>query len=181
MDKRGQREKPRVVIDVSVACKWVIPGEPWEKQARTLEEKIASTEVEAYAPSLLLYEVASVILKSISTGTLKLSDGVEALKAIGHLGINIQTTNWNTLAKILDIATTTKLTIYDSTYLYLSKKMNGRLITADNKLKQKGGNVTEIILLKDLNLTPILKEKTPELECRKTNLSSSLSKSQIEV
>lgn len=151
MDKGGQRKRPRVVIDASVAVKWVIPGEPWEAEARTLEEKIASRETEAYAPQLLLYEVASVILKSISTGALKLDDGIQALKALGHLGLNIQTTSWNDLTEILRIAYTTELTIYDSTYLYLSKKMNAQLITADKQLKQKGEKITEAILLKDLN------------------------------
>jgi len=150
MDKGGQGEKPRVVIDASVAVKWVIPGEPWETQARTLEEKIASREVEAYAPTLLLYEAASVILKSILKGALKLTDGIGALKAMGDLGLNIKTTSWNDLTEILEIATTTKLTIYDSTYLHLSKKMRAQLITADNELKKKGENVTEAILLKDL-------------------------------
>ena len=153
MDKGGQGEKPKVVIDASVAVKWVIPGEPWEMQARILEVKIASREVEAYAPPLLLYEVASAILKSVLRGALKLGDGVEALTAIGRLGLNIQITSWNDLAEILDIATTTKLTIYDSTYLHLSKKMNAKLVTADKELKHRGRGVTEIILLKDLNIT----------------------------
>jgi len=152
MDKGGQREKPKVVIDASVAAKWIIPGEPWEAQARTLKEKIAFGEIEAYAPLLLLYEVASVILKAVSIGILKLSDGIEALKILGHLGLSIQVTSWNDLAEILPIAAATKLTIYDSTYLHLSKKMNASLITADNELKQRGEKVTEIILLKDLNI-----------------------------
>jgi predicted nucleic acid-binding protein len=133
MDKGGQVEKPRVVIDASVAAKWVIPGEPWDAQAERLKEKIAHGEIEIYAPTLLLYEVASVILKATSVHILKLSDGVEALKAIGRLGINIQTTSWNDLPEILQTATTTKLTIYDSAYLHLSKKMNAKLVTADNR------------------------------------------------
>jgi len=152
MDKEGQGEKPRVVIDASVAVKWVIPGEPWETQAKTLEAKIVSGKVEAYAPPLIIYEAASVILKSISVGALKLGDGVEALKAMGHLGINIQPTTWVDLAEILGIAAATKLTIYDSTYIQLSKKIDAKLITADNELKKEGENTTEIVLLKDLNL-----------------------------
>ena len=152
MDKGRQRDKPRVVIDASVAAKWIIPGEPWEAQARTLKEKIASMEIEAYAPPLLLYEVASVILKSVSTGILKLSDGIEALKAMGHLGLNIQTASWNDLAEILPVAATTKLTVYDAAYLNLSKKMKAKLITADSKLKKRGESVTATILLKELGL-----------------------------
>ncbi|RLI36344.1 hypothetical protein DRO55_03730, partial [Candidatus Bathyarchaeota archaeon] len=126
MDKGGQGEKPKVVIDASVAVKWIIPGEPWEAQARTLKERIASREIEAYAPPLLLYEVASVIQKSILRGALRLGDGIEALKAMGHLGLNIQPTSWDDLAEILNIAATTKLTVYDAAYLHLSRKMEAK-------------------------------------------------------
>jgi predicted nucleic acid-binding protein len=151
MDKRGQREKPRVVVDASVVAKWVFPGEPWESEARVLQEKIAFREVEAYAPPLLLYEVASVILKSIFRGVLKIDDGIQALEALKNLGLNIQAVDWNGLAEILRIAIASKLTVYDSIYLQLSKKINAPLITADIQLKQRGRNVTEIILLEDLN------------------------------
>ena len=150
MDKGGQGEKPKVVIDASVAVKWIIPGEPWEAQARTLKERIASREIEAYAPPLLLYEVASVIQKSISRGALRLGDGIEALKAMGHLGLNIQPTSWDDLAEILNIAATTKLTVYDAAYLHLSRKMEAKLVTVDNKLKKRGESVTVTILLEEL-------------------------------
>jgi len=152
MDKGGQGEKPKVVIDASIAAKWIIPGEPWEAQARSLKEKIASREIEAYAPSLLLYEVASVILKSVSKGILKLNDGIEAIKILGHLGLNIQITSWNDLAEILPIAAATKLTVYDAAYLHLSKKMKAELITADIELKKRGEGVTATILLEELGI-----------------------------
>jgi predicted nucleic acid-binding protein len=151
MDKRGQRGKPRVVVDASVVAKWVIPGEPWESEARVLQGKIAFREVEAYAPPLLLYEVASVILKSIFRGVLKIDDGIQALEALKNLGLSIQAVDWNGLAEILRIAIASKLTVYDSIYLQLSKKINAPLITADIQLRQRGRSVTEIILLEDLN------------------------------
>ncbi|MEM2028292.1 MAG: type II toxin-antitoxin system VapC family toxin [Candidatus Bathyarchaeia archaeon] len=150
MDKGGQGAKPRIVVDASVVVKWIIPGEPWEEQARAIAEKIVSGVVEAYAPHLLLYEVASAILKSILIGAIRLSDGIEALEALEHLGISVQTIGWSDLKEILELAVTTKLTIYDSVYLHLTKKIGAQLITADSQLKQKGENVTEIILLKDL-------------------------------
>ncbi|MEM1989237.1 MAG: type II toxin-antitoxin system VapC family toxin [Candidatus Bathyarchaeia archaeon] len=100
MDKGGQVEKPRIVVDANVAVKWIIPGEPWKKQSRAIGEKIASAEVEAYAPQLLLYEVASAILRSILIGAMKLSDGIEALEALEHLGINTQTIRWSDMREI---------------------------------------------------------------------------------
>ena len=152
MDTGGQRERPKVVIDASVAAKWVVSGEPWQEEARLLEEKIAFGEVEAYAPHLFLYEVASVIFKTIRSGVLKISDGIEALNAMGQLGIKIPPAAWNDQAEILNIAAMTKLTVYDAAYLHLSKKMNAKLITADSELKRRGESVAAILLLKELKI-----------------------------
>jgi len=152
MDKGGQGEKPRIVIDASVVAKWVIPGEPWEAEAEILKENIALRKIEAYAPQLILYEVASVLLKAISIGALKLSEGTEALRTIGDLGVSVQATQWNDMAEILSIAASTKLTVYDSTYLHLTKRVKAKLITADKELREMGENITETVLLKDLNL-----------------------------
>jgi len=149
VDKGGQGAKPRIVVDASVVVKWVIPGEPCEELARAVGEKVVSGEVEAYAPHLLLYEVASAILKSIIIGAIKLSDGIEALEALEHIGIRVHTTRWGDLREILELAAATKLTIYDSVYLHLTRRLGARLITADSQLKQRGENVAEILLLKD--------------------------------
>lgn len=150
MDKGGQGAKPRIVVDASVVVKWVIPGEPWEEQARAIGEKMVSGEVEVHVPHLLLYEVASAILKSILMGAVRLSDGGEALETLGHLGMKVHTTGWRDLREVLEVAAATKLTVYDSIYLHLAKRMGARLITADSHLKQRGEKVAEIVLLKDL-------------------------------
>jgi len=152
MDTGGQGEKPKIVIDASVAAKWVVPGEPWQEEAKILEEKIALGEVEAYAPQLLLYELASVILKAVRKGLLKLKDGIEALNIMEKLNVNIQSASWIDQAEILDIAALTKLTVYDVAYLHLSKKINGKLVTADSELKKKGESVTAVLLLNELRI-----------------------------
>ena len=73
----------------------MVPGEPWQEEARILEEKIAPGEVEAYAPQIILYELASVILKATRINLLNLKDGIEALNAMEQLNINIQPATWN--------------------------------------------------------------------------------------
>jgi len=150
MAEGGKREQVKLVIDASVAAKWIIPGEPWEEEASTLKNAIASGHVKAYAPTLIVYELASVILKAIKNNILKVQDGVEALKAIGSLGINLIPILWEESAEILKIATASGLTIYDSTYLWLSKKLEGKLITADQELKRRGETITKTILLGEL-------------------------------
>ena len=150
MAEGGERKEVKLVIDASVAAKWMIPGEPWEEEASTLKSAIVSGRVKAYAPTLIVYELASVILKAIKNNILKVQDGVEALKAIGSLGINLIPILWEESAEILKIATASGLTTYDSTYLWLSKKLEGKLITADEELKRRGGIITKTVLLGEL-------------------------------
>ncbi|MEM2123163.1 MAG: type II toxin-antitoxin system VapC family toxin [Candidatus Bathyarchaeia archaeon] len=150
MDKTGPGEKPRVIIDASVAVKWIIPGEPWEEQARILEERIAGMEVEAYAPTLLTYEVASVVWRAVAGGILKFDYAVEALEALGDLGLNLRGIDWTSTVEMLRVAEETGLTIYDSAYIYLSEKLDARLVTADRELKEKCEGRAEVILLGEL-------------------------------
>jgi hypothetical protein len=43
--------------------------------------------VEAYAPTLILYELTSVIFKAVRNGVLSQQDGADGLREIGLLGL----------------------------------------------------------------------------------------------
>ncbi|MEM4766275.1 MAG: type II toxin-antitoxin system VapC family toxin, partial [Nitrososphaerota archaeon] len=64
---------------------------------------------------------------------------------IGSIGLIIDDICWDDLSEILKIAESTKLTVYDSVYVYLARKMGCKLLTADTEVKNKGGSITEII------------------------------------
>ncbi|MEM3808255.1 MAG: type II toxin-antitoxin system VapC family toxin [Nitrososphaerota archaeon] len=149
MDQGRPRNKLKIVIDTSIVAKWVIPGERWEKNARALAEDIVHRRVEAHAPSLILYELTSVISKAIRAGKMNLDDGVKSLHAIGSIGLIIDNIEWDELSEVLRIAESTKLTIYDSTYIYLARKIGCKLLTADIEVKNKGRPITEIITFND--------------------------------
>lgn len=149
MDKGGQGQKSKVIVDASVGAKWIVPGEPWEEHATILKEKIVSGDLTAYAPSLFLYEIASIVVKSMAIGALTPKDCSEALDAIKLLGINIQPILWEDMIEIVDIAIKTNLTVYDSTYLYLCKKLNAKLVTADEELKNRGEKVADVCFIED--------------------------------
>jgi len=142
----------KLVVDVSVAAKWIIPGEPWEEEANNLKTAIVLGRVDAYAPTLLTYELASVLLKAVKRSVLKAVDGIEALKAVGSLGISLAPVLWEEVAEVFEAANSTSLTIYDAAYLWLSKKLDAPLVTADEKLCKKGGRIAKIISLQDLKI-----------------------------
>ncbi len=140
----------RLVVDASVSAKWIIPGEPGAEAAIALKNAIASLRVEAYAPTLLVYELASVMLRSIRKGLLAARDGADAIKAVGLLGVKLISPSWEETADILKIARSSNLTIYDSAYLWLSGKIGGKLVTADEEIKRRGRDIAEIVSLEEL-------------------------------
>ena len=142
----------KLVVDASVVAKWIIPGEPWEEEANTLKRAIALGRVKAYAPTLLTYELASVLLKAVRKGVLEAVDGIEALKAVGSLGISLAPVLWEEVAEVFEAADSTSLTIYDAAYLWLSKKLDAPLVTADEKLCKRGGRIAKIISLRDVKV-----------------------------
>lgn len=76
---------------------------------------------------------------------------MEALEALKYIGFSIKSIEWEDSVEILSIAATAKLTVYDSTYVYLAKKLNAQLVTADRQMKRSCGNITRVTLLGELN------------------------------
>jgi len=146
----GERKKVRLVIDASVIVKWIIPGEPWEEEAKALKNKIVLGQLEAYAPELIIYELTSAISKAVKNKVLEPKDGADALEAVGSIGINLVQISWQEASEIFKIAIASGLTTYDSAYLWLSKRLKTKLVTADEELKRKGEAITETILLGEL-------------------------------
>lgn len=90
-----------MVLDASVVAKWFIPGEPWEGEALSFGEEIVDGKLETYAPQLLLYEMASVISRTIKRGIMEFDDGVRALTHLKNIGINILNIDWGDLLRFL--------------------------------------------------------------------------------
>lgn len=78
-----------MMIDASVAAKWIIPREPLEEEVGEVKDVIVERRVSACAPSLLTYELASIVSKTIKRGVIEDRDGVKGLKALSELRISL--------------------------------------------------------------------------------------------
>ena len=137
------------VVDASVAAKWVLSGEPFEKNALKLKEDLLSGIAEICAPSLIVLEVANTLWKAIKLKRILEEDAHEAVKFLGDLGIILYELNWIEISLGLDIARKLDLTIYDSPYLFLSNKVKAQIITADDKLFEKAKKHFRVLHVKD--------------------------------
>ena len=82
---------------------------------------------------MLVYELASVLLKSVKRGLLTPEDAADAAKAVGLLGLRLVSPSWVEAAEVIEIARSTDLTVYDSIYIWLSRRGRGRaeVVTLD--------------------------------------------------
>ena len=78
------------------------------------------------------------------------------MKALNNLHINFHELNWSDISKVLNIAIKTDLTVYDAAYLFVSEKMNAQVITADDKMYQKGKGQFRVLHLKDYRISLFL-------------------------
>jgi predicted nucleic acid-binding protein len=137
------------VLDASVALKWVLTGEPYDKEADKLKEAVLSGVVRLCAPSLLLHEVANSLWKATKRKRITQAHAYEALKSFDDIQIILQEITSEQAAEELRIASELDIAAYDASYLFLSKKMKAPLITADDVLCEKAKAVFEVIQLRD--------------------------------
>lgn len=115
----------RLVIDASVAVKWLLPEEGSD-QATTLIE----AGHDLYAPDLLVSETGNVLWKESRRGDL--SDAAVQRLLAEFLDIRLRWVDSRSLAAdALEIARRHDRSFYDSLYLALAHVIDGTLVTAD--------------------------------------------------
>lgn len=119
-----------LVIDASVAMKWMIEGEGSDR-ARSL---IGSGRL--VAPELILAEAANALWKYTSSGLLDAAAGTAALTALSRILDQI-----HALAPLTPeahkLACALNHPAYDCYYLALAAEVEGEVITADRRLAAK--------------------------------------------
>lgn len=125
--------KRKIVVDASVALKWV-PGPKEEKtaEAKELYKKIASGVIEGWAPSFLALEMLNILIRKRKADPNLAVRGVEVVMAklktrdldIGKL------TRWKELMERYGVSS------YDSLYLQLASELGCKVVSCDKKLVQ---------------------------------------------
>ena len=108
-----------------------------------------SEEAKMCAPSFMVQEVTNALWKAIKLRRITQEEAKEALKNSGDLQINFYEVNWAEASDELSIASKMDLAVYDAAYLFLSEKMNAKLITSDDKMYQKAKGHFRVLHLKD--------------------------------
>jgi predicted nucleic acid-binding protein len=116
-----------IVVDASVAVKWVLP-EPDSGLAVALRETGA-----LIAPSLVIAEIGNALWKSVLRGDVDKSDAYAALHtAVAHFERIVSIDQL--AARALELAVDLRHPIYDCLYLALAERERVPIVSADAKL-----------------------------------------------
>jgi predicted nucleic acid-binding protein len=115
------------VLDASVVIKWFLPEPDWEAARR-----LRSKNLECEAPDLLLLEVCNAFWKHMVRGALELETAREAVEALSVAPIRLWVAE-SLFADAFRLATETRRSVYDCTYLALALKSGCPLVTADRR------------------------------------------------
>jgi predicted nucleic acid-binding protein len=134
----------RVVVDSSVAYKWLRPfGESSVPQALELVQSAAEGIVELVAPALLHIELANTIRY---TG-LPHAEIESLIDEMGGFGVTLYDTDLPRLESAVRLALRHNLSVYDALFLQLAQELDCPLVTADRRAFANLDTEVEIRLL----------------------------------
>jgi predicted nucleic acid-binding protein len=116
-----------LVVDASVAAKWVLPQE-FSRRANALRD-----EAGLIAPSLIVAEIASAIWKAMRRGSVLRAEATAALHA-ALLPFEDLVAEQTLCVRALALAIELHHPIYDCFYMALAERENIPLVTADEAM-----------------------------------------------
>jgi len=119
----------RLVIDASVAVKWVVPEMGSERAEILLDHALV-------APDLLFAECANVLWKKLRRGELTPEEAGIAAQTLEQADLAVVPTK-GYIARAVAIAAELDHPAYDGIYLAVAEAFGLRLATADERLMRK--------------------------------------------
>ena len=131
----GMGARFRVVVDASLALKWVLE-ERHSAEAQSLLNRWVQTQVIVTAPMLLVFEAANVLYQRVRRGQLGVEAAEEALSALTATHLTLMGGDEPDLSsQAIKLAETYRLpATYDATYMGLAVRSECPLWTADERL-----------------------------------------------
>lgn len=117
-----------IVVDASVAVKWVIPEE-LSDQAESLRGRADRL----LAPDLLLPEAANALWKKLLRREITTREAAQALDLLMTSGLDLRPSG-PLLGRALTLAQRLRHPVYDCIYVALAQAEGATLVTADQRL-----------------------------------------------
>ena len=143
--------KPRYVVDTSVVLKWFVQSDEKDWQpARELREAYVQKRCSVSCPEFLALELANALKTGRKFTAAEINIIAESFRA---LDIVLESLQWSTLERAIDLAAAFGTAVYDSYFLASAIDSNSVLVTADELFIRKVGNHRHLLNLRQFGLT----------------------------
>src|SRR3989339_1376933 len=114
-----------IIIDTSVAVKWIIKGEDFESQSFVLMQRHIDQKNTIMIPDLFYFEIGNTIATKTTFPTEKIKSSLEK---IFDLGLESYTPNPKEVVKTTLLARQYKTSFYDMLYAVIAKEKKCKLV-----------------------------------------------------
>lgn len=121
-----------LVVDCSVAAKWILP-EPGRDAALRLLDQYEAGEIDLIAPDLLLAEFASLLAKRCRRNEISASEAERAFEFMQKCAPRLFDMR-SGIRRALSIALRRQLSLWDCVYIDLAIEHGCSVVTADERL-----------------------------------------------
>jgi predicted nucleic acid-binding protein len=118
-----------VVVDSSVAFKWLVDGEPGKEAADELLERHACDEIALLAPAHLPLEV----INGLQCRGTAIQDLEMAIRLLADAELLIAPVEDALLVEAVRIARGQRIALYDAVFIALAVHLDAELVTADRR------------------------------------------------
>jgi len=122
-----------LVLDASVAAKWVLPEEPLAERAVSLLERYAEDEMRFVVPDLFWAEFGNVLWKAARQERISTDSAVVAIEGMRARAFPT-VSSFHLLPEAFQIANSFGRSVYDGIYVALAIEVNSEFVTADERL-----------------------------------------------
>jgi predicted nucleic acid-binding protein len=133
-----------IVLDASVALKWIFGDEEGGEKARLHKEGHMTGEETVAVHSLFFYEIANVLATKTRLST---KDAAEAFSLVWNFDLEVFSFGLDEFLEGIILSRQYGITLYDAAYIVLAKKMGCPFITADKILYKKVKGLKEVRIL----------------------------------
>ncbi len=123
-----------VVVDASVAAKWLIPEDDSQAAFRMLVRQERG-ELRLHVPDLVYAEIANLLRRKCLGGELSVAFAERACEYLTELNLQVHPLS-GLFGPATAIACKTRSSAYDCIYLVLAEQLGGRLLTADERFRR---------------------------------------------
>ena len=133
-----------IVLDSSVALKWIFANEDGAEHAKRVRDEHISGINEIAVPTLFFYEIANVLATKVK---LSAEEALAAFELMSAFEFDVHDLDNSEYIEAMNLAMKQKVSVYDASYHVLASRLGCPFLTADRKFAEKVKSLGVVELL----------------------------------